>query len=775
MQNNELSYVLDSLYTLLQKNSDRAFPEFQFRRIGNGWEATSGEWKGDKAKGHVYHYDNTPFCLKNHKTGEALSLWEYVQSDTGLSNKETLEELARRADFQLPELDGPVNEALQKREQRTTVLEQLLDFFKSQLFSEQGKAVLSYLIDTRKYTTGEVREMELGFFPAREQVEAFLATLDQQEQLSSLGLSTYGFGDTYQLVIPYRDPYGRLKGFIVRTIQPDIKPKYKFSSGTEKDSFFLLHRSRAEGELTLAEGFLDALVALQRGIKGIVAIGGASVSRNQIENAVYFGIKRFTLALDNDEAGQEATERAVDLLQEKGIQTFVAQFDQDYKDPDELIREKGVESFADSVHKAEKAAIWKAHRLLANHEHTTPREREILIEKALDWHSGLPAEAARHKMDFLRIIANATGYSTDDLLQEYEFLVRKKETREHEAAYRDFFQQGQHLLGQQKFEDVQDHVHKGLLLPRLHADGKLLRPYTFEHLQQEIRTTAEGLGTGYESLDEFITIQPETVTLIAGRPSHGKTTVLLNLFLNMVRKYPDRNFFYFSYEETRKQLALKLVNILSGHTISEKQNLKQLEYYLRGDNRTTEAIHKATDIFDNLTRSERLFLLDESLPVVELVRTIADIRRNYSVGAIFIDYIQKIKPGAKFGTRQLELQDISARILDAARMFSVPVILGAQLGRDMMRKEKVRLDNLREAGDLEQDANTVLGIYNPSMERAQNEGDIINERSVDLTLTVLKNRNGAVNETIEMEFDRPILTIREKPKGNSLFNNRWSE
>ncbi len=775
MSTNDLSYILDSIYRLLQKNSDIAFPEYQFRRIGTGWEATAGEWNGSTAKGHVYHYDNTPFCLKNHKTGETISLWEYVQSTTGLSNKETLEELARRADFQLPELDAPVHEAIQKRERETVVLEQLIDFFRKQLFQEQGQAVLNYLLDTRKYSVEEIVAMELGFFPPKDQVMAFLSASNQEDLRTHPLLSTYGFGDAYQLVIPYRDPHNRLKGLIVRTVHPNIKPKYKFSSGTEKDSFFLLHRARGEKEIIVVEGFLDALAGFQRGIKGIVAIGGAAVSKNQIESAIAFGIERCTLALDNDAAGVEATERAIDSFQEKGIQTFVAEFDTQFKDPDELIREKGIQAFAESIHTALHAVTWKARHIVSTCKTNTARERELLIGKALDWHTSLPDSLPRHKGEFLHTIAAATGYTAEDLLQEYELLSRKKQIRDRESSYREFFRQGQRLLDEKKHEDVQELVHKGLLLPRLNTDGNILRPYTFGHLQQEIRTTPEGLGTGYESLDRLITIQPETITLIAGRPSHGKTTVLLNVFLNMVRKYPDRNFFYFSYEETRKQLALKLVNILGGHTISESQNLQQLEYYLRGNNTSVEQIHRATETFDNLTISERLFLLDDPLPVMELVRTIADIKRNYAVGAIFVDYIQKIKPSAKFGTRQLELQDISARILDAARSFSVPIILGAQLGRDTMRKEKVRLDNLREAGDLEQDANTVIGIYNPSMERAQDEGEIVKQRSVDLTLTVLKNRNGAVSDTIEMEFDRPILTIREKQQNRTLFNSRWSE
>ena len=69
---------------------------------------------------------------------------------------------------------------------------------------------------------------------------------------------------------------------------------------------------------------------------------------------------------------------------------------------------------------------------------------------------------------------------------------------------------------------------------------------------------------------------------------------------------------------------------------------------------------------------------------------------------------------------------------------------------------------MREAGDLEQDASVVLGVYNPSMEKAQDEQRQLTDRTIDLKITPLKNRNGIVNKTITLEFDRPLLKIKDK-------------
>jgi len=49
--------VLGEIYSRIQSESDIVFPEFGFKRSGNGWKATQGDINGDKAKDHLYHYE----------------------------------------------------------------------------------------------------------------------------------------------------------------------------------------------------------------------------------------------------------------------------------------------------------------------------------------------------------------------------------------------------------------------------------------------------------------------------------------------------------------------------------------------------------------------------------------------------------------------------------------------------------------------------------------------------------------------------------------------
>jgi replicative DNA helicase len=288
-----------------------------------------------------------------------------------------------------------------------------------------------------------------------------------------------------------------------------------------------------------------------------------------------------------------------------------------------------------------------------------------------------------------------------------------------------------------------------------------IKPYTLEDLQIELSKTKEGLKTGYTKLDEMVRIPNEAITLVAGRPSHGKTTFMLNLFLNLIEQYPDLHFYFFSYEETRQQIAIKIINILSGCLLHDYQNLIQLEGYLKAGSDRHAMIEVGKRKYQELVESGRLRIVGDSFYIQDLLPIISSLKSKIPLGAIFIDYIQKIKNKEKFGTRQLELANTSNLILETAKGCSLPIILGAQLGRDKESKEKVKLDNLREAGDLEQDANLVLGLFNPSMQKALDEQDQILDRNVELKVTPLKNRGGIVNKTILLDFDRPLLKIKD--------------
>ena len=123
--------------------------------------------------------------------------------------------------------------------------------------------------------------------------------------------------------------------------------------------------------------------------------------------------------------------------------------------------------------------------------------------------------------------------------------------------------------------------------------------------------------------------------------------------------------------------------------------------------------------------------------------------------------------------KRTEIAHISDQVLQIAKDSGLPIILGAQLNRATVSStnKKPSLENLKEAGNLEEDANTVLSVYNESREKEEDEkGDSYKgQKEVELEIKALKNREGEVNQSALLTFDKWSGVIKEQSSGNGYF------
>ncbi|MBA3953948.1 hypothetical protein H0X48_01315 [Candidatus Dependentiae bacterium] len=289
--------------------------------------------------------------------------------------------------------------------------------------------------------------------------------------------------------------------------------------------------------------------------------------------------------------------------------------------------------------------------------------------------------------------------------------------------------------------------------------------YTLDDFIKDTVNVPANFSTGYASLDSIWKIPTQSLTIIAGRPSHGKTTLLLNLFLNLIQHNAQATFLFCSYEVTRKQLLLNILNSICKVELDAHFNNELLTAYLMGTSMAwqtkslvTEQLQKIEQGKKNLTRlvnDNRLALVDEHLYVEDLVCFLANFKDRYPLEAVFIDYIQKIKIKGRFASRQLELQKISEYLLEAALKLSLPIVLGAQFNREVTSKRDMEENKLREAGDIEQDAHSIIGIWNESKANAHFTGQ------PTLELVVLKNRNGKTGGEVSLRFKGSTFSLEE--------------
>lgn len=261
------------------------------------------------------------------------------------------------------------------------------------------------------------------------------------------------------------------------------------------------------------------------------------------------------------------------------------------------------------------------------------------------------------------------------------------------------------------------------------------------------RGSSRGIGSGLAQLDEMTGgWQPSDLTIIAARPSVGKTAMALNIAQHAAIKEGKR-VAVFSLEMSRDQLATRLMSGVSGVDIFRIR---------RGE---VEGINLAR-IAASVHHLEAATIYIDDSPVASPVDLRSKARRLSSDGGldlVIVDYLQLMMPTkqTKDGNRVVETSDISRGLKAMARELDVPVIALSQLSRAAEHREggQPRLADLRDSGAIEQDADLVMLLWRPNgQEHAQAE-----ER---VKLSLAKHRNGPTGE-IDLTFVKATTTFKE--------------
>lgn len=700
-------------------------------------------------------------CWSCNEAGDWI---KYLEKTRGYTFLDALQELASIAGVEI----SPQSQVhYQAYVRKADILETAQEYFHNSLTGDnlaprEYKNVQEYLWN-RGYTYDDLYDMDLGAYVSRTDLLAELKKqgyLDQEIQDS--GLLRQGYGETYQLTLLWRDQAGRAIGIVARAISDNVDPKYMYSAGLEKDKGLIgFSSSRGAPQVVLLEGVLDALYLNHKGIK-TVAVGGTSLSADQIQMLESAGTKEILLAMDMDRSGQDATEKIIKRLASSRLRAYVVSLPAGYKDPDELVRKEGAPAFQECLDKAERWPKWLARRIISKHDLTKDRGLDQALEEALDSYAGISDRILAR--DFMDSLLQATGLSEEDLAGRAHKVSQIASTRKAQAVLDSYLREIQQKTSQGDISGAEVELTKALKDIRGSRGVEAPEPYLLEDLSGDLKMTSPALTTGYQALDKTAKIPVGAITIVAGRPGHGKTTFQLNLLVNMLRAYPERRFYFFSYEEARKALAVKLIMILAGVELERLSNYGAYVNYLQEKRGSNNRIDQAIKEYTELTSSGRLLLSDSMYPAEDLAQVISLLAKRGETGAVIVDYIQKIPLlRSSQNQRYLDIKQISGLLLEQAVSLDIPLILGAQLGRDKVSGSRPRLDNLRESGDIEQDANLVLGLYNQVVEDL--EADSTHgtpDAQVDLEISVLKNRAGMAGKVLKLTFNQPTLRITDK-------------
>jgi replicative DNA helicase len=236
-----------------------------------------------------------------------------------------------------------------------------------------------------------------------------------------------------------------------------------------------------------------------------------------------------------------------------------------------------------------------------------------------------------------------------------------------------------------------------------------------------------GIPTGFVDLDRRIGgLKPAELTILAARPSVGKTALALSMAYKMASRHLQPVAF-FSLEQRDAELKNRMATSFGG---VNGENL-------RDGNLTDHDVARLQTISTEFRQTSLYFIDKFSQSILSIAANARRLKRRASIAAIVIDYLQLVTPENRREQRHEQVASMSRRLKGLARELEIPVLCLAQINRQSENRTdgKPRMSDLRESGAIEQDADVIIMMHRP--------GDKDDPAPAhDIQLLIEKNRNG---------------------------------
>ena len=376
----------------------------------------------------VFSKSNSFYCFGCGAGGDAIS---FIMRAENLDYPSAIEFLANRVGVTIPQ---DKNEIAQMGMSRKRVYEMNLaaaKFFRENLFDKEvGYEAMNYLAGQRKLSPAVIKRFGLGFAPnnfwaltnhmrslgftEQELIDGFLCGRSQKSG------KLYDYFRN-RVIFPIIDVTGNVIAFGGR-VMDDSKPKYLNSSDTpgfkkSKNLFALNYaKNHCSEQIILCEGYMDVIALHAAGVENAVATLGTALTSEQARMLTKY-TKKVILLYDSDDAGQRATDRAIQILNEVGLEVRILKLN-NAKDPDEYIRKFGAERFKALLGESRTGFDFKVSRAIAGLDLSLPDdkikaskaicdiiaesnssvEREVFLSKASDMLK-LPIDVLRNNVE----------------------------------------------------------------------------------------------------------------------------------------------------------------------------------------------------------------------------------------------------------------------------------------------------------------------------------------------------------------------------------------
>lgn len=385
----------------------------------------------------VYPADNSFYCFGCGAGGDQISFTMRMEN---LDYPDAIEFLAKRAGIKLVETgNNYTNEPKYDKARFYAMNVDAARFFNHYLFSDdpEAKSALAYFTEKRKLSVATIKHFGLGFAPSGS--NKFTRYMLSRGYTSDELVAGYlcrqrenggGVYDAFRnrVMFPVIDVAGNVIAFGGR-VMDDSKPKYLNSSDTpvfkKSRNLFALNFARlaSQESIILCEGYMDVIALHGAGITNAVATLGTAITSEQARLLSRY-TKRVIISYDADEAGQKAAKRAIELLEEVGLDVSVLVIP-GAKDPDEYIKTYGVDKFRELIGASKSRFDYTIDSILSRYDITLPQDKIDAVEEVENLISAIYSAAERDI--YIQNIASRFSLSAAGIKSDVDRIIQKRE------------------------------------------------------------------------------------------------------------------------------------------------------------------------------------------------------------------------------------------------------------------------------------------------------------------------------------------------------------
>ena len=390
----------------------------------------------------VYNDSQSFYCFGCGAGGDVIS---FIMRIENLDYVEAVRFLSERVGLQLPE-DGREDASSRLKPVILEINRLSARFFHECLKSEAGKPGMEYFA-TRQLSPKTIVKYGLGYAPPGwDNLRKFLRGKGfSDEQMIAAAVASKGRnGSCYDMfrnrvIFPIIDLKKNVIGFGGRVLD-DSKPKYLNSADTpvfkKSKNLFSLNFAKnhvEDSRLILAEGYMDVIAVNQAGFENVVATLGTALTSEQARLISSYA-KEVVIAYDSDGAGRTATNRAVGLLDEVGVQTKILNMT-GAKDPDEYIKKFGVQRFKMLLDGANNVTEYQLSVIKAKYDISLSEGQAAYLTEASKYLATVQSPIEREI--YAGVLSKETGVLKETIFSNIESLLKRKERREKKKQWSD--------------------------------------------------------------------------------------------------------------------------------------------------------------------------------------------------------------------------------------------------------------------------------------------------------------------------------------------------